>query len=214
VFLRALNPFGFAVKTDDKIGYTAKEFMPFYREALDYIIELNKQGVEIMERWATIFLAKILTNQDPNYVDIRSPCGAGIGQIAYNYDGQIFTCDEARMVYQMGDPAFRVGQAGEISYDEVIDSSVVRSILFASTQEALPHCSECVYLPFCGTCPVYNYGTQGNIFGLMPSNQKCIMHMAIMDRLFELMRDGGDEVRGIFGRWTTVRERPYYITHD
>jgi radical SAM protein with 4Fe4S-binding SPASM domain len=167
-----------------------------------------------MERWATIFLAKILTNQDPNYVDIRSPCGAGIGQIAYNYDGQIFTCDEARMVYQMGDPAFRVGQAGEISYDEVIDSSVVRSILFASTQEALPHCSECAYLPFCGTCPVYNYGTQGNIFGLMPSNQKCIMHMAILDRLFELIRDGGDEVGAIFRRWTTVRDRPYYVIHD
>jgi uncharacterized protein len=211
VFLRALNPFGFAVKTDATIGYTAAEFMPFYREALDYILELNQKGVEIMERWATIFLAKILTDQDPNYVDIRSPCGAGVGQIAYNYDGQIFTCDEARMVYQMGDPAFRIGQAGEISYDEVIDSSVVRTLLFASTQEALPHCSECAYLPYCGTCPVFNYGTQGNIFGLMPSNQKCMMHMAIMDRLFELMRDGGDEIRAIFGRWTTVRERPYYV---
>jgi His-Xaa-Ser system radical SAM maturase HxsB len=214
VFLRPLNPFGFAVKTDATIGYTAREFMPFYLEALDYILELNKQGVEIMERWATIFLAKILTDQDPNYVDIRSPCGAGIGQIAYNYDGQIFTCDEARMVNQMGDPAFRVGQAGEISYDEVIDSSVVRSLLFASTQEALPYCSECAYLPFCGTCPVYNYGTQGNIFGLMPSNQKCIMHMAIMDRLFELIRDGGEAIGGIFRRWTTVRDRPYYVIHD
>lgn len=214
VFLRPLNPFGFAVKADAKIGYTADEFLPFYREALDYIVELNQQGVEIMERWATIFLAKILTDQDPNYVDIRSPCGAGIGQIAYNYDGQIFTCDEARMVNQMGDPAFRVGQAGELSYDEVIDSSVVRSLLFASTLEALPYCAECAYMPYCGSCPVYNYGTQGNIFGLMPSNQKCQMHMAIMDRLFELMRDGGEEMRGIFRRWTTVRDRPYYVIHD
>jgi uncharacterized protein len=214
VFLRPLNPFGFAVKTDDTIGYTAREFLPFYFKALDYVLDLNKQGVEIMERWATIFLAKILTDQDPNYVDIRSPCGAGIGQIAYNYDGQIFTCDEARMVYQMGDPAFRVGHAGQMSYEEVIDSSVVRSLLFASTQEALPHCADCVYLPFCGTCPVYNYGTQGNIFGLMPSNQKCIMHMAIMDRLFTLMRDGGPHIKAAFDRWTTVRDRPYYVQHD
>jgi len=214
VFLRPLNPFGFAAKTQGSIGYTAKEFIPFYKEALDYIIELNKQGVEIMERWATIFLAKILTDQDPNYVDIRSPCGAGIGQIAYNYDGQLFTCDEARMVYQMGDPAFRIGQAGELSYDEVIDSGVVRSILFASTLEALPACSECAYMPFCGTCPVYNYGTQGNIFGLMPANEKCQMHMAILDRIFELLRDGGEEMLQIFRRWTTVRDRPYYVIHD
>jgi His-Xaa-Ser system radical SAM maturase HxsB len=214
LFLRPLNPFGFAAKTEDKIGYGAKEFMPFYLTALDYILELNRRGVEIMERWATIFLAKILTDQDPNYVDIRSPCGAGIGQIAYNYDGQIFTCDEARMLYQMGDPAFRIGHAAELAYDEIIDSSVVRSLLFASTQEALPACAECAYLPYCGTCPVYNYGTQGNIFGLMPSNQKCQMHMAILDRLFTLLRDGGPEVRRTFERWTTVRERPFYIQHD
>ena len=55
---------------------------------------------------------------------------------------------------------------------------------------------------------------EGNIFGLMPSNQKCMMHMAIMDRLFTLLRDGGPEVRRVFERWTTVRERPYYIQHD
>jgi His-Xaa-Ser system radical SAM maturase HxsB len=214
LFLRPLNPFGFAAKTSDAIGYGAKEFMPFYLTALDHILALNQQGVEIMERWATIFLAKILTDQDPNYVDIRSPCGAGVGQVAYNYDGQVFTCDEARMLYQMGDSAFKVGDAAQLSYEEIIDSSVVRSLLFASTQEALPACSECAYLPYCGTCPVYNYGTQGNIFGLMPSNQKCLMHMAIMDRLFTLLRDGGPQVRRVFERWTTVRERPYYIQHD
>ncbi|MBI5482697.1 MAG: hypothetical protein HY906_27835 [Deltaproteobacteria bacterium] len=91
---------------------------------------------------------------------------------------------------------------------------MVHQLLVASTQEALPVCSECAYLPFCGTCPIYNYGTQGSIFGLMPSNQKCLMHMAILDRLFELLRDGGPEVRRIFERWTTVRARPYYVQHD
>jgi His-Xaa-Ser system radical SAM maturase HxsB len=214
LFLRPLNPFGFAAKVDEKIGYTAREFLPFYFKALDHILELNRQGVEIMERWATIFLAKILTDVDPNYVDIRSPCGAGVGQVAYNYDGQVFPCDEARMLHQMGDSAALIGRCEELSYDQIIDSPVVNQLLVASTQEALPACCDCAYLPYCGTCPIYNYGTQGNIFGSMPSNQKCLMHMAIMDRLFELLRDGGPEVRRTFERWTTVRARPYYVQHD
>ncbi|MBI5482696.1 MAG: His-Xaa-Ser system radical SAM maturase HxsB [Deltaproteobacteria bacterium] len=115
LFLRPLNPFGFAARIDEKIGYPAREFMPFYRQALDHILDLNRQGVEIMERWATIFLAKILTDQDPNYVDIRSPCGAGIGQVAYNYDGRVFPCDEARMLHQMGDSAYLIGIASELT---------------------------------------------------------------------------------------------------
>jgi len=40
---------------------------------------------------------KILTENDPNFLDSRSPCGACIGQVAYNYDGKVYTCDEGRM---------------------------------------------------------------------------------------------------------------------
>ena len=40
------------------------------------MIELNKQGVEILERYAAIFLTKILSGDDPNFLDIRSPGGA------------------------------------------------------------------------------------------------------------------------------------------
>ncbi len=46
----------------------------------DYMIDLNKRGVEILERFAAIFLTKILGGEDPNFLDIRSPCGAGTGQ--------------------------------------------------------------------------------------------------------------------------------------
>ena len=52
---------------------------------------------------------KMLTADDPNFVDILSPCGAGTGQVAYSHDGRIFTCDEARMVSAMGDDMFAIG---------------------------------------------------------------------------------------------------------
>ncbi|MEL6349634.1 MAG: His-Xaa-Ser system radical SAM maturase HxsB, partial [Myxococcota bacterium] len=83
IHIRPLNPFGFAQKTWRIIGYTMEEYLAFYEQVLDYILELNRQGVQIMEGTAATFLKKILTPDDPNFVDIRSPIGSGTGQIAY-----------------------------------------------------------------------------------------------------------------------------------
>jgi His-Xaa-Ser system radical SAM maturase HxsB len=212
IFARPLNPFGFATRSADRVGYGAAEFLKFHRELLDYVVELSSKGTEILERLATIFLVKILTEEDPNYLDIRSPCGAGVGQIAYNHDGQVFCCDEGRMLHQMGDSLFRIGDLKDDGYGDLVESEVVRSIALASCLEGLPGCSECAYLPYCGTCPVFNYSTQGNIFGRMPDNQKCQIHMGVMDHLFELLASGGETIRDeVFGRWVESRERPFFM---
>ena len=109
IHLRPLNPFGFVTRTWERIGYSADDFIDFYRKSLDYIIQLNLEGTELIERYASIYLTRILTDRDPNYMELRSPCGAGIGQIAYNYNGQVFTCDEGRMMAQMGEDMFKMG---------------------------------------------------------------------------------------------------------
>ena len=41
IHLRPLNPFGFANKTWRAIGYTQAEYLDFYEQCLDYILELN-----------------------------------------------------------------------------------------------------------------------------------------------------------------------------
>jgi His-Xaa-Ser system radical SAM maturase HxsB len=211
LFLRPLNPFGFARNTADRTGYTAQEFLAFYREALDHLLDLNRKGVQAMERLAAIFLTKILTPDDPNYLDIRSPCGAGVGQIAYNHDGRIFTCDEGRMVCQMGDDAFLVGHADVSSLRDVVTHDTVTSIALASCLDSIPGCAQCAYKPYCGTCPVYNYTEQGSIFPQNPTNPRCAIYMGIQDRLFELLMEGDPEVQRIFRNWTTVKPRPEYI---
>jgi His-Xaa-Ser system radical SAM maturase HxsB len=211
VFARPLNPFGFAQRTRERTAYSVDEFLEFYRGLVDYVIELNRDGVEILERLATIFLFKILSGADPNYLDIRSPCGAGIGQIAYNYDGKVFCCDEGRMLHQMGDPMFLLGDLDADGYGDLIESDVVRSVCLASCLEGLPGCSDCAYLPYCGSCPVFNYATQGSIFGRMPENQKCKLHMGILDYLFGLLAKDDPQLRDeILGRWVEVRERPFF----
>ncbi len=207
IHFRSLNPFGFVKKTWNKIGYSADEFIDFYKKAFDYIIELNLNGVEMIERAASIHLTKILTDRDPNYMEQRSPCGAGIGQVAYNYNGQVFTCDEGRMMAHMGDDLFLMGDVQTDSYQQLMESEPVRSLVMASIQDGLPLCSECAYMPYCGVCPIYNYSTQGDIFGQMPNNDRCKVAMAMFDHLFEYIAKNDPKINEIFGRWITLKIR-------
>jgi len=174
---------------------------------------LNLKGVEILERLAAIFLTKILTPDDPNYMDIRSPCGAGIGQIAYNHDGGIFTCDEGRMVYQMGDEAFQIGTVEGASLRDIVTHDTVKSIAMASCLDSIPGCAQCAYKPYCGTCPVFNYTEQGNIFPQNTTNDRCAIYMGVQDRLFERLMGGDPAVVEVFRRWVEVKDRPEYL-HD
>lgn len=209
IHLRPLNPYGFALATWKAIGYTAEEYLDFYAKALDYIIELNlKKGITLVEGTAATFLAKMLTPDDPNFVDIRSPCGAGTGQVAYNYDGKIFTCDEARMTSAMGNDLFQVGQVGQTTYPEMIQHPTVRAMAVASLQDSLPACHTCWNKPFCGVCPMHNYMTSGDIFGQRPNSSKCKEHYTIASLLFErLANDPSGEIEAMFRRWTLARPR-------
>jgi len=213
VHLRPLNPYGFARDTWKHIGYDIDEYLAFYEQTLDYIIELNKQGTEIVEGTAAVFLSKMLTEDDPNFVDILSPCGAGTGQVAYNYDGQLFTCDEARMASAMGDDLFQIGRAGETGMSDVLAHPTVRSLAVASLQDTLPACESCWNKPFCGVCPVHNYLTSGDVFGQRPRSSKCKEYLRIATLLVErLARDDSGQIEQIFRRWTRTRPREHVNT--
>lgn len=211
LFLRPVDPFGFADKTSPRVEYPRAEYMTFYRNAVDYMLELNGKGVQILERFAAIFLTKILGGEDPNFLDIRSPCGAGIGQVAYNYDGKIFTCDEGRMLHEMGDDTFLLGEVGRNSYRETMGHETVRALAIASNLEAQPDCVNCTYQPYCGVCPVHNHKTQGSIFGRMRESTLCAVHKGIQDYLFERIGEGKEPVLETFRRWTTVRDRTHFL---
>ena len=204
---RPLNPFGFATKTWNKIGYTTAEYVAVYEQALDYIIELNKQGVEVSEGTASIFLKKILTPDDPNFVDIRNPVGSGTGQVAYNPDGAVLPSDEGRMIHAMGDEMFLLGQVGESSYGDIVRHDTVKTLAVASLLDTLPMCSTCWNAPYCGVRPLHNYMNFGDLFGQRPNTPKCQEHMNIARLLFERLAEDDGTVERIFRRWTINRPR-------
>jgi His-Xaa-Ser system radical SAM maturase HxsB len=211
IFLRPVDPFGFAERTRLKVEYPRGQYLEFYRNAVDYILELNKQGVEILERYAAIFLTKILQGEDPNFLDLRSPAGAGIGAIAYNYDGAIFTCDEGRMLYEMGDDAFKIGDLSDARYGDLARHPTVRALTLATNLDAQPDCVNCAYQPYCGTNGAYNHKSQGSVFGRMRDNAVCAVHKGIQDYLFEKLAEGDPDVLRAFERWTTIRPREHFM---
>lgn len=198
IFLRPLSPFGFAKKNMDAIGYSPYEFLEFYQKTLDYIIELNSKGTIFKERTASLFLAKILSNSEPNYMDLRSPCGAVIGQMAIDYDGKIYTCDEGRMIGESGDYTFLIGNVKSSTFHQLYDNETSKLVCLASCAESSPLCYQCAYLPYCGTCPAVNYSRAGNIFKNDP--YRCIVNKGILDMLFSYLLNG-DHVMSIFKSW-------------
>jgi uncharacterized protein len=211
LFLRPIDPFGFAGKTAGTVEYPRRDYLDFYRNATDYIFEKNRQGVQMVERYAAIFLTKILRGEDPNFLDIRSPAGAGVGQLAYSYDGSIFTCDEGRMLSAQGDDTFRIGHVDESGYRDLVGHDTVRAMVIASNLDAQPDCVSCTYNPYCGMQTTHNHKTQGSIFGRMRESTICAVHKGIQDYLFEKLAEGEPHVLEAFERWTTYRPRDHFV---
>lgn len=195
IHLRFLNNLGDARQSWEGIAYTPEEFITFWKKTIDYILELNKKGVRFMERSSLILLAKILKEVDPNFLDIRSPCGAAIGQLAYTPQGDIFSCDEARMV---AEDLFKLGNVKNDTYRKVISSSPTISLICSSINDC-QICDYCVYKPYCGVCPVCNFVEQGSIIANIPQTARCKIYKEQFTYIFNLLRDA--ENKKIFLGW-------------
>lgn len=109
----------------------------------------------------------MLTNRDPNFLDERSPCGACVGQVAYNYDGKIYSCDEGRMLGRMGIHDFQMAEVTadpKQTYQDMIESDTTKIMVQASTLDGLPGYNDDVYKPYIGVCPIHSFKTTGNIY--------------------------------------------------
>lgn len=201
IFVRHLTQLGKASKRWETIGYSAKEFLEFYKEIIDALIQLNKEGVFVREQHASIFLKRI-NGRRMNYMELRSPCGGGIGQLAYFADGRIFTCDEGRMLAEMGIDSFQLGDVRNDNYESLMRNGSCKTVCAASMLETIPTCCDCVYQPYCGTCPVVNYAINEDIMEKQPGSFRCEVYRGILDYLFELILENDEETIKVLNRWS------------
>jgi hypothetical protein len=171
--------------------------------SIDYILLLNKKWIIFKEYFTTIFLQKILNNTDPNFLDERSPCWASIWQIAYNYDGKIYTCDEGRMFSAMWDESFFIGDLNisneKQSYINMINNDVTKTMMISSLTDILPWYKDNVYKPYIWICPVYNYKKNWNTFANYSLDTRLKISSNVLDKIFSLIED--DKYLEIFKNW-------------
>jgi len=203
IFLRPISPYGFAIKTRRKTGYEMERFLDFYRRGLQHILNINRSGYPLTETYTAILLRKIFTPNGTGYVDLQSPAGACWNVLVYNYNGDVFASDESRMLAEMGDWTFRLGNVHRHSRRDLFMSPAAMNLFEASCNQALAGCSDCAYQPYCGADPIYHHATQGDMYGHRPTSGFCQRNMGVLDHLFSLIDEGDPVTMRIFWSWIT-----------
>jgi radical SAM protein with 4Fe4S-binding SPASM domain len=180
-------------------------FLDFYLAGLDHIFEINKKGYNLVEIYTKILLQKILTPEGTGYVDLQSPSGAGLNVLVYNYDGDVYATDESRMLAEMGDHTFRLGNVLTHSRAKIFTSPAFVNLLQAACNQSLPGCSDCAFQPYCGADPVYHHATQRDMFGHRATSGFCKRNMRVIEHLISLLHNGNPDTQNILWAWVTDR---------
>ena len=191
LYLRPLTPLGLAAAQWEEIGYSPEEYLAYYCDIIHCLLEMNERGIPMREVTASIYLRRILLNESISHTEHRSPCGGGIGQMAIQPNGDVYTCDEARMLATTGESIFRIGCIQE-KYSKLIASPAVHAVCTASCIESLPMCCDCVFHPYCATCPVVTYGTEKALVSQQAESYHCKISKGILTFLFSVLHHGGE----------------------
>lgn len=202
IFLRALNPYGYARESIEFLGYSIEEFVEAYKKGISYIFELNKKGKRFIEFFAMLILSRILTPFCTGFMDLQSPAGAGTMGAVYNFNGDVFPSDEARMLATMGDFHFKLGNVNINTYNEIFNNNLLKKMIRNSCLEIIPGCHSCAYVPYCGSDPVRAYYIQKDpeYIGHIPSSEFCKKNREIIFYLFNLIKTD-EEICDIFWSW-------------
>lgn len=213
VFLRALNPYGFARNNMEQLGYSMEQFVAAYKQTLQYIIDLNVKGIAFTEYYTTLLLQRIFTPFSTGFVDLQSPSGAAISGVIYDYNGEVYPTDEARMLARTGDKRFLLGRVLKNTYEEIFAGPVVKKLVKQSCIELLPGCASCVFQAYCGVDPIRNYVETKDIVGHRPGSDFCQKNYLILSYLFQLIDENNPDVMDVFWSWIT-RQPLEELRHD
>ena len=202
IFIRSLNPYGFAAEQAATLGYPMEKFVEKYIDALHYILTKNEETY-FPEFFATLLFSRILTPFSTGFVDLQSPAGVGISGAIYDYDGSVFPSDEARMLARMGDRHFCLGNVLTDSFKDIFAGKKLHDITASACVEITPSCSSCVYQTYCGCDPVRNYLETGSEVRRMSGSPFCIKHKGIFTELFKILRNKTDRQDEIIWSWIT-----------
>ncbi len=124
----------------------------------------------------------------------------GIMAIAYNYDGDVYSSDEGRMLAEMGDNTFRMGNVHQSSYEDLFLKSGLLGTIHETMVETIPGCADCAFSTWCGSDPTFHHTTQGDVMGHRPTSAFCKRQMAVFRHLITLLEDD-PRAAAVLRRW-------------
>ncbi len=161
------------------LGYSVDEFITFWENALNYLLELNeKKGIRIIDTNTMVYAFYILAHQNIGMTDMEVPCGAIYGQMVYNFNGDIYPCDESRSY-----GVFKLGSVYKNSFKDIVSSKKAALLFNAATN--LSSIADAKPYPFVNYCFVNTYATQGTIVPKLSEDNIYNIHYKMVDRLFE-----------------------------
>jgi sulfatase maturation enzyme AslB (radical SAM superfamily) len=107
------------------------------------------------------------------------------------------------MLAEMGDRSFRLGSLHQDDHASLFGGEVMQTLVRNSILEALPGCTDCAFLPYCGADPLFHYRTQGDIVGHRPTSDFCSKNMETLLFLFQKLRSGDPFVESLFVDWAS-----------
>ena len=201
VFIRALNPYGYALDNKENLSYDISEFISKYKDALNFIINKNISGVYFEESYASLLLQRILTPFSTGFVDLQSPSGAGISGVIYYYNGDVYPADEARMLATRGNKKFLMGNVYNNTFHEIFYGKVIKELVYKSCVEAMPGCSNCAFNIYCGADPIRYYVESRDIVGKRYNSGFCKKNKAIINEIIKYLLENNPNVMRVFWSW-------------
>jgi uncharacterized protein len=184
VTLRPVACLGRAAEDWGRIGFSAGEFFRFWSDAVDYCISLSRGGTHIMEGTTVSILERLAFGRCSNMC-ARSPCGAGISQLAYDPAGDIYPCDSSR-----GFEEFRIANVKDVSFRQVNKkTSHLRGISNLTT-----FCDSCVWSPFCGTCLVEGFCREKSPISIRQRDFACQLNSRQLEFIVEKLAGADRDV--------------------
>jgi len=179
-------------KKKDNLSVSPQEFFIFWKNSLEYILQLNKKGIKVKEK-TVIFLLSNLLSLKAIYMCIRKPCGAGISQLEFGCDGTIHACDGGKSVKKL-----ELGNINTHSYKDIIMSKTI-SQLRSIRSEDLPICSNCPWSSYCGYCVARGINQHGQFKPKIPEDYDCQLYSQMIPYLFKGFLN--KEKAHVFSKW-------------
>jgi radical SAM protein with 4Fe4S-binding SPASM domain len=94
------------------------------------------------------------------------------------------------MMSQMGEEKFLLGHVRD-KYDSVFMGEKLISMIDETISQSSPQCSDCAFLPWCGSDPTYHWSTQRDLVGHKSLSGFCHKNTQIFKHVLSILDKGG-----------------------